>query len=93
METAHASGRLDTGKLKPERALSSDQGRFEMSDQIKAGDVVQLKSGGPLMTVANVDMYGYENTLSAYCDWFIQDKSPWKKENGTFPLSSLKKVE
>ena len=60
---------------------------------IKVGDVVQLKSGGPKMTVANVDRYGYDETLSANCDWFTMDKAPWKKENGTFPLTSLKKVD
>ncbi|MBK3404168.1 DUF2158 domain-containing protein [Methylorubrum populi] len=66
-----------------------------MSDQnpegIKAGDVVQLKSGGPKMTVNWAEeQYG---RLMANCDWFIQDKAPWKKENATFPPSSLKKVE
>ncbi|MGO8154435.1 YodC family protein [Rhizobium leguminosarum] len=64
-----------------------------MSDQIQVGDVVVLKSGGPRMTVANVDRYGYEEHLSANCDWFVADKSPWKHENGTFPLTSLKKAE
>lgn len=59
--------------------------------RIKAGDVVQLKSGGPKMTANWVeDQYG---TMSANCDWFVQDKAPWKKENGTFPVTSLKKLE
>lgn len=70
-------------------------GESLMSDQnpegIKAGDVVQLKSGGPKMTVNWAEeQYG---RLMANCDWFIQDKAPWKKENATFPPSSLKKVE
>jgi len=65
-----------------------------MSDEIKVGDVVVLNSGGPKMTVAAVDAYGFdETTLSANCDWFVADKAPWKKENGTFPLTSLKKVD
>jgi uncharacterized protein YodC (DUF2158 family) len=63
-----------------------------MSEQeIKAGSVVQLKSGGPHMTVDQVgDDYG---TTKAWCDWFVQDKPPWKKENGVFPLTSLKLIE
>jgi len=58
-----------------------------MAPEIKAGSVVQLKSGGPLMTVAWIQ---YEE---AYCEWFIQDKAPWKKEGSTFPLTSLKLIE
>jgi hypothetical protein len=43
------------------------------------------------MTVNGVaDQYGVEK---AWCDWFVQDKAPWKKENGVFPLSSLKLIE
>jgi len=39
--------------------------------EIVAGSVVQLKSGGPLMTVQQVaDHWG---TLTAWCDWFVQD--------------------
>lgn len=54
-----------------------------MDEEIKAGDVVQLKSGGPLMTVNTVgDNYG---TKTAWCAWF-----DGKKEmKGTFPLTSL----
>ncbi|EHH07540.1 hypothetical protein ATCR1_06726 [Agrobacterium tumefaciens CCNWGS0286] len=64
-----------------------------MSEEIAVGDVVQLKSGGPKMTVSNIDEYGYEDRLSAACDWFTVDKAPWKKEDGVFPLTSLKKVD
>jgi hypothetical protein len=62
-----------------------------MADEIKAGSVVQLKSGGPLMTAAWVeDELG---TRQAYCELFIQDKAPWKKEGSTFPITSLKLIE
>ena len=62
-----------------------------MLEEINEGSVVQLKSGGPTMTVRWVgDDYG---TPSANCDWFIQDKAPWKKDNATFPLTSLKLLE
>ncbi|WP_163267823.1 YodC family protein [Chelativorans alearense] len=64
-----------------------------MADEIKVGSVVRLKSGGPLMTVSGIDKQMYEERLSAWCDWFIQDKAPWKKEHGVFPLTSLKLVE
>ena len=63
-----------------------------MSSEIKAGSVVQLKSGGPMMTVSWVEEYE-GNPAHAYCEWFIQDKPPWKKEGGTFPLTSLKLLE
>jgi uncharacterized protein YodC (DUF2158 family) len=66
-----------------------------MSDQeIKAGSVVQLKSGGPLMTVNDVgeDQFG-GGVQKAWCDWFVQDKAPWKKEQGVYPLTSLKLIE
>ncbi|MFD9897479.1 DUF2158 domain-containing protein [Mesorhizobium sp. NPDC059025] len=62
-----------------------------MADEIKPGSVVQLKSGGPKMTVSWAeDNYG---VLSAACDWFIQDKTPWKKESAVFPITSLKLLE
>lgn len=61
-----------------------------MADEIKEGLVVQLKSGGPKMTVKWVgDEYGQ---MTAICDWFIQDKAPWKKDTGRFAVSSLKIV-
>ncbi|MEI9425547.1 DUF2158 domain-containing protein [Mesorhizobium sp. Cs1299R1N1] len=64
-----------------------------MADEIGVGSVVRLKSGGPHMTVSAVDKpYGVD-ALSAWCDWFIADKSPWKKEDGVFPLTSLKLIE
>jgi uncharacterized protein YodC (DUF2158 family) len=55
-----------------------------MSD-IKAGDVVQLKSGGPKMTVSKV----YQDTKgipTARCDWFDGSIQTW----GSFPVQSLK---
>lgn len=63
-----------------------------MEEKIKIGDTVQLKSGGPIMTVNDIGEYNHQDFDSALCDWFIQDKAPWKKEQDTFPLHSLKKV-
>ena len=54
-----------------------------MSAEINVGDTVQLKSGGPMMTVSSVsDHYG---VLTAWCDWFDGKKAV----NGTFPVTSL----
>lgn len=54
-----------------------------MANELKAGDVVQLKSGGPKMTVTGVgDRYG---TLTASCTWFVDTKL----EHGNFPVNSL----
>jgi uncharacterized protein YodC (DUF2158 family) len=57
-----------------------------MADEIKTGDTVQLKSGGPVMTADWVeDNHG---VISAYCTWFAGTK----KEGATFPVTSLKRV-
>ena len=54
-----------------------------MPDEIKAGDVVKLKSGGPKMTVSWVaDELG---TLTAGCTWFVKDQKQFDK----FPVTSL----
>lgn len=54
-----------------------------MSDAIKAGDIVQLKSGGPTMTVKQVeDLHG---AMTAWCDWFDGKK----QADGTFPVTRL----
>lgn len=58
-----------------------------MNAEIKPGDVVQPKSGGPKMTVSLVDKDGM-GTLSAWCDWFEGSK----KMEGVFPVTSVKTV-
>jgi uncharacterized protein YodC (DUF2158 family) len=57
-------------------------------NEIKEGDVVQLKSGGPSMTVSSV---GKDNggTLTAWCQWFEKNKP----QGGSFPVSSLRIVD
>jgi uncharacterized protein YodC (DUF2158 family) len=55
--------------------------------EIKAGDVVQLKSGGPTMTVNFVE--NDSGTLVAGCTWFIKDK----KQVGRFSVTTLKLIE
>jgi uncharacterized protein YodC (DUF2158 family) len=58
-----------------------------MADQIKPGDVVQLNSGGPKMTVGKIEEIN--GVMRAWCEWFDGNK------NGkcTFPVASLKHAE
>jgi uncharacterized protein YodC (DUF2158 family) len=58
-----------------------------MPNEIKPGDVVQLKSGGPKMTVGRIE--SINGVASAVCGWFNGNK----KEVGTFPVHSLKLAE
>jgi uncharacterized protein YodC (DUF2158 family) len=51
---------------------------------IKAGDVVVLKSGGPDMTVQKVGEWN--GSMTAWCQWF-DEKKP---QADRFELSSLK---
>ena len=54
-----------------------------MNKELKIGDLVILKSGGPIMTVAEMDAaYGPAGVL---CKWF----SGKKLESGRFPVASL----
>lgn len=61
-----------------------------MPDEIKVGDVVKLKSGGPDMTVEEIAKSGMTGTgpLAAWCAWF---DSKGEEKKGTFPLTSLTK--
>lgn len=57
--------------------------------EIKKGDVVVLKSGGPLMSVEEVGSYsGIEN--GANCVWFSKDGQPHEK---IFDVATLKPKE
>ena len=51
-----------------------------------AGDVVQLKSGGPHMTVSHLHVWNKQQ--EAQCDWF----EGTKQCGGSFPVTSLKVV-
>jgi len=59
-----------------------------MADEFKVGDVVELKSGGPKMTIEVIDDYGTGHK-QARCVWF--DKA--KREATIFEFATLKKVE
>lgn len=51
-----------------------------MSQQYNPGDVVQLRSGGPKMTVVGYDLYGMAATEKTYlCRWFDEKKNLTEK--------------
>jgi uncharacterized protein YodC (DUF2158 family) len=57
-----------------------------MVNQFKAGDVVQLKSGGPKMTVTEIELFNGKPVV--YCSWFVgtkQEKSDFTPEALKFP--------
>ncbi|MHA6913766.1 YodC family protein [Ralstonia pseudosolanacearum] len=57
-----------------------------MATQFKVGDIVQLKSGGPVMTVRSTpaaSQPGY------WCQWFAGKKL----EIGNFPFESLEAAQ
>jgi uncharacterized protein YodC (DUF2158 family) len=58
---------------------------FDMSE-IKAGDTVQIKSGGPVMTVEQIGKKHLGgDVLYAWCVWF----EGTKQQKGVFALTSL----
>lgn len=54
-----------------------------MAKKFKVGQIVQLRSGGPEMTVSEIDLYGKESFVE--CQWF----GGRKLEKGRFPVESL----
>jgi uncharacterized protein YodC (DUF2158 family) len=60
-----------------------------MEHDFKAGDVVQLKSGGPKMTIKGIGKYGMGTSEdNALCVWF--EKTTKKEE--IFELPTLTKA-
>jgi uncharacterized protein YodC (DUF2158 family) len=60
-----------------------------MAGEISAGATVQLKSGGPIMTVEQVGERSMGGGTAAWCQWFEKNKLT----TGVFPLTSLNVVE
>jgi uncharacterized protein YodC (DUF2158 family) len=54
-----------------------------MAYQFKPGDIVQLKSGGPIMTVSAVGT-DFSARMKVWCQWF---DGPTKKESGFEPAT------
>lgn len=57
--------------------------------EFSAGDVVQLKSGGPKMTVDKTGNAGMTGEPAVWCVWFEGNK----KMTSTFAPTSLKKAD
>lgn len=55
--------------------------------KFKSGEIVQLKSGGPKMTVSKSDAIGINDEV--YCKWF----SGSKLADGWFGTEMLEKVD
>ena len=56
------------------------------SEKFQTGDIVQLKSGGPKMTVVGyADIFGTSDKKTVRCQWFAGSKL----ESGSFPEDSL----
>lgn len=61
-----------------------------MTHKLAIGDIVQLKSGGPRMTVISPQStYGYESHESVRCAWF----NGATKTDELFAADALTKVE
>jgi len=59
-------------------------------EEFKIGDTVQLKSGGPVMTIANIGDYTMSGVKKgALCEWFAGAE----KKSEVFDLRTLKKFE
>jgi uncharacterized protein YodC (DUF2158 family) len=56
----------------------------------KAGDSVQLKTGGPIMTVESIDEIVYEGNVQVQCAWF---DAKHKRQSDYFAPGALRKVE
>ena len=59
--------------------------------KFKAGDLVQLKSGGPEMTVEKVSSLPGDESPSYICTWFTEQYSKVNRED--FSENALKKYE
>jgi uncharacterized protein YodC (DUF2158 family) len=57
-----------------------------MNEQIQVGDTVELKSGGPTMTVDEIG--NVDRIPKAWCSWFHDTEH----KKGVFPLTSLVKT-
>lgn len=82
----------DLGRLLPATSdkIAVEQIYYQTSKEndgeIKTGNVVQLKSGGPNMTVDSVE--NDSGTTVAACSWFLNNQ----RESGRFPTATLKLV-
>lgn len=59
-----------------------------MAEEFKPGDVVVLKSGGPAMTIREL-----QGTGTALCEWFNRDDDTFHVERTAFHLETLRLKE
>ena len=57
--------------------------------EYKIGDLVEIKSGGPIMTIKNEKKISGKKVSGYYCQWFAGKKL----EFGEFPTESLQTAE
>ena len=60
-----------------------------MAESFKTGDVVQLKSGGPRMTVGAAEA----SSGAILCHWFNQDGGVWTPQHAGFKREELVLVD
>jgi len=64
-----------------------------MADEFKLGDLVQLKSGGPMMTVDYIGPHMAGGSRDeALCSWFEETKGKRERKKDWFELVTLRKV-
>ncbi len=59
-----------------------------MEEKIKVGDVVQLKQGGQIMTVTQINKKMGDDFESAFCSWPLNGVA----HHGAFALAALKRA-
>lgn len=57
--------------------------------ELKVGDVVRLKSGGPDMTVTDTDVLSQDLNANIRCSWFDGKKA----QSALYPSEALVKVK
>jgi uncharacterized protein YodC (DUF2158 family) len=60
-----------------------------MSEDIKKGDMVRLKSGGPTMMVDSVGSTEWTPDVRVWCEWFDDKNNAQSKD---FAITSVEKV-
>ena len=62
-------------KIDPKTASTNSLPPIE-DDELVVGDVVQLRSGGPMMTVVELT-----SKTCVECAWYVEDKSKYQVED------------
>ena len=61
--------------------------------EFEAGDLVRLKSGGPLMTVEQVGKQAMTEEEAVWCTWFEKVSNKQVVQRDTFPPIVLEKAD